>query len=122
MSKGRFKKPSTHYLLVGSVVAGEGFLEKGGVIVPRLHEGTSLHRRDFDCFPSSALQAFRRNQLRDVIVPLESPGCRLSQRSPKRLRTGVLQMCHKCQNSFMARLATSLDSGSGTLNLLLRLI
>jgi hypothetical protein len=47
MSTAKFKKPSTHYLLAGSVVVGEGFLEKdGSTIEIRLAEGASLHWKD----------------------------------------------------------------------------
>ena len=47
MSRAKVKKPPTHYLLVGSAVAGECFLDKDGdTIVLRLAKGTSLSWRD----------------------------------------------------------------------------
>jgi hypothetical protein len=44
MSRAKIKRfASTHYLLVGSAVAGECFLDKdGNIIVLRLAKGTSL--------------------------------------------------------------------------------
>jgi hypothetical protein len=47
MKTAKVKRPSTHYLLVGSAVAGEGFLDRDGkTIVLRLAKGTSLSWRD----------------------------------------------------------------------------
>ena len=47
MSRAKVKKPSTHYLLAGSVVVGEGFLGKDGrTIVLRLAEGAGPHWQD----------------------------------------------------------------------------
>jgi hypothetical protein len=48
MSRAKIKRfVSTHYLLVGSAVAGECFLDKdGNIIVLRLAKGTSLSWRD----------------------------------------------------------------------------
>jgi hypothetical protein len=48
MSRAKIKRfASTHYLLVGSAVAGECFLDKdGNIIVLRLAKGTSLSWRD----------------------------------------------------------------------------
>jgi hypothetical protein len=48
MSRAKIKRfASTHYLLVGSAVAGECFLDKdGNIIVFRLAKGTSLSWRD----------------------------------------------------------------------------
>jgi len=47
MKTTKVKRPSTHYLLVGSAVAGEGFLDRDGkTIVLRLAKGTSLSWRD----------------------------------------------------------------------------
>jgi hypothetical protein len=47
MNRARVKKPPTHYLVVGSAVAGEGFLDSdGSTIVLRLAKGTSLSWRD----------------------------------------------------------------------------
>jgi hypothetical protein len=48
MSRAKIKRfASTHYLLVGSAVAGECFLDKdGNIIVLRLAKGTSLNWRD----------------------------------------------------------------------------
>jgi hypothetical protein len=47
MGSAKIKKSSTHYLLVGATVAGEGFLERdGNTIVLRLMKGTSLSWRD----------------------------------------------------------------------------
>jgi hypothetical protein len=48
MSKAKTKRlASTHYLLVGSAVAGECYLDKdGNTIVLRLAKGTSLSWRD----------------------------------------------------------------------------
>ena len=46
MSTAKFKKPSTHYLLVGSAVAGQCFLDgDGDTIVLRLVRGTNLSWR-----------------------------------------------------------------------------
>jgi len=47
MRRARGKAPSTHYLLVGSAVAGECFLDRDGcTFVLRLKKGTSLNWRD----------------------------------------------------------------------------
>ena len=47
MSRAKVKKSSSHYLLVGSAVAGECFLDRdGNTIVLRLAKGTSLSWRD----------------------------------------------------------------------------
>jgi hypothetical protein len=47
MKTAKVKRPSTHYLLVGSAVAGAGFLDRDGkTIVLRLAKGISLSWRD----------------------------------------------------------------------------
>jgi hypothetical protein len=47
MKTAKVKRPSNHYLLVGSAVAGEGFLDRDGkTIVLRLAKGISLSWRD----------------------------------------------------------------------------
>jgi len=47
MKSAKVKNAPTHYLLVGSAVAGEGFLDRdGNTIVLRLAKGTSLSWRD----------------------------------------------------------------------------
>jgi hypothetical protein len=47
VSTAKVKKPSTHYMLVGSAVAGEAFLDRdGNTIVLHLAKGTRLSWRD----------------------------------------------------------------------------
>jgi hypothetical protein len=47
MSTAKFKKPPTHYLLAGSVVAGECFPDRDGTaFVLRLNKGTILNWKD----------------------------------------------------------------------------
>jgi hypothetical protein len=45
--KSKVTKSSSHYVLAGSLVVGEGFLDSdGSTIVLRLAEGASLHWQD----------------------------------------------------------------------------
>jgi hypothetical protein len=59
MRRARGKVPSTHYLLVGSAVAGECFLDRDKcTFVLRLKKGTSLNWRDrLRLLPASATRA-----------------------------------------------------------------